>query len=596
DIPKGWHIYPAKDQEYTQPTEFTVTPPELLKIDGAVTSEPKAIIDPHNPGIEILEDKVTFLVPLRVLPTAAAGDHKAKVTVLSQLCKEGICLLGTDVPLEFSVKVSGAVVNDPPPKTDVNDPPKTADKPPAPAKSEVEKARDEGLLAYFWLSLASGAVALLTPCVFPMVPITVSFFTKRKQGSRARSIRDATIFSLGIVAMFTLLGFFVSLIFGAGKIQELAADPYLNIAFATLFLALAMSLFGAFELQVPPWIMNKLNAKAGQGEGVGSLLLMGLVFALTSFTCTGPFLGAVLVSAAQGNWVWPMVGMLGFAISFSAPFFVLALFPALIKSLPKSGGWLNSVKVVMGFLEVAAAMKFISNAEYAWGLGVLTREVFLAAWIALALVTTIYLLGHFQMTHDTPTEKIGAIRVLFASMFLAVAVWLGTGLLGARLGELDSFIPPRDYPEGRGPAFGGLAIASGVTPKEEWIDDWDEGLARAKATGKPMFVDFTGKTCNNCRLMEENIFPQSEIQKLFKNYVLVKLYTDDKSTAEREKRNLRYRQILQDRYGVAALPYYAIVTGEGKDVGTFPGMTRKVEEFAAFLKQGITKKDVLTQR
>jgi thiol:disulfide interchange protein DsbD len=273
--------------------------------------------------------------------------------------------------------------------------------------------RASSLWSFIWLAMTVGALSLLTPCVFPMVPITVSYFTNHAAGNRKTALRDAVIYALGIILTFTALGVALAVLFGAAGINKFAANPWVNIVITLIFLGFAMSLFGAFNLQVPSSVLTKLDALSRKEEGAGrsghiiALLLMGLTFSLTSFTCTAPFVGTLLVMAAGGDWVYPVVGMLSFSTVFALPFFILALAPQLVSQLPKSGGWLNSVKVVMGLLEVAAAMKFLSNVDLVWRWSIFTREVVLATWVAVALLITLYLLGKFQLSHDTPTTHIG---------------------------------------------------------------------------------------------------------------------------------------------------------------------------------------------
>ena len=317
------------------------------------------------------------------------------------------------------------------------------------------------------------------------------------------------------------------------------------------------------------------------------------------WTATHPqslFVGNLLVSASKGDWVWPLMGTAVFAAVFSAPFFLLALFPALLKSMPKSGGWLNSVKVVMGFVEVAAAIKFLSSADMIWGWGVFNRELFLAIWIAVAVLITLYLLGHFSLPHDSPVEKVGPLRVLFAICFLAVGFWLLTGLFGGRLGELEAQIPPPT--EGSGmtmlaakattPGSGGNSSEGG---EMKWVlDNYEEAVAQAKATGKPIFIDFTGYACTNCRWMERNMFSREEIASLMKKYVLVRLYTDG-----RDDVNKKNQQMQQDRFNTVALPYYAIQSPEEHIVATFGGMTRESEQFAQFLQKGLASGKVASR-
>ncbi|MBK8304765.1 MAG: thioredoxin family protein [Chloracidobacterium sp.] len=313
---------------------------------------------------------------------------------------------------------------------------------------------------------------------------------------------------------------------------------------------------------------------------------MGLTFTLTSFTCTSPFIGTLLVSTAQGDWKMPLLGMLVFSSVFALPFFILATVPKLLSSLPRSGGWLNSVKVVMGFLEIAAAMKFLSNVDLVWGAGlsssgalnygkIFTREVVLIIWVVLGLGIVTYILGLFKFKHDSPIKKITPLRIFFAVVFLALCVYLTTGVLGRKLGELESFLPPKNKDS--------IFNVLGNRHEElQWLsNNYDGALQRAKAENKHVFIDFTGYTCTNCRWMEANMFTQQAVKAEMEKFVLVSLYTDGDGEIY-----ARQQQMEQDNFGTVALPFYAIVDANGKTVATFPGLTRSADEFIGFLKQG----------
>ena len=583
-IPEGWHTYSTKKYSGKGPpvfpTEITAIPADLVKINGQITYPKPELTKIEGYDVEIFEKTAAYTVPLLVARAAAPGERQVTLTIDSQVCSESACVPLFGKTADFTLKVTEAVVNEAPPPHADNGVAREAKLPGGRwfgTREEIERARQNGLLAYLGFSMGMGGAALLTPCVFPMIPITVSFFTKRKHVSRRRSLRDAAVYALGIIGTFTGLGFLFTLLLGATGIGDFAANPWINLGIAAVFVAFALSLLGAFEFQVPEFILNRLDASARQGEGVVSVLLMGLVFSLTSFTCTVPFIGASLFSATQGEWTWPLAGMCGFATAFAAPFFVLALFPALLKSLPKAGGWLNSVKVVMGILELAAAVKFLSNADLVWRWGILKREVFVSVWIALAILASAYVLGRIRFSHDTPVEQVSAPGALIATGFLALGIWLSTALFGQSLGELDAYVPPKPYP--------GQQAGEELT----WLEDWDTALAEAKRSDKPLFVDFSGYTCTNCRWMEANMFPLPEVVALLKEYVRVRLYTDGRSSAEEKARSRRNQALQQERYKTTALPFYAAVASDGKDITPFPGLTRDVQAFTEFLKKGVEK-------
>jgi thiol:disulfide interchange protein DsbD len=439
--------------------------------------------------------------------------------------------------------------------------------------------------SFVWLAATAGAVSLLTPCVFPMVPITVSYFTQHAGTDRRTSIRNALIFAAGIIATFTALGLALAIFVGATGINQFAANPWVNLVITAIFLAFAFNLLGAYEIQVPTGLLNKLDSATRNGASSGTVgaLLMGLMFTLTSFTCTAPFVGTLLVTASQGQWTQPVVGMLAYSTIFALPFFILAVVPQWMARLPKSGGWLNSVKVVMGFLEIAAAMKFLSNADLVWRWGIFTHDVVLAVWIAVAIVITLYLLGKFTLPHDspiTPGDSMGAGRVVAATAFLGLGLWLGTGLLGKPLGTLESFLPPTE----EGAAATVAKTATNAPVKLDWkLNDLPNSLVLAKNENKRVFIDYTGYTCTNCRWMEANMFTRPEIKAQLAKFVLARLYTDGEGEIYEQQQAQQ-----QEQFNTVALPLYAVVDGDGNTIATFPGLTKKPEEFLAFLQKAQT--------
>ena len=430
------------------------------------------------------------------------------------------------------------------------------------------------VISYLWLSMGMGALSLLTPCVFPMVPITVSYFANHSSTSRAGALRKAALYGLGIMLTFIGLGMSLALIFGAAGINKLAANPWVNLSITAIFLGFALSLLGVFFLQVPSGLMNRLyrtSSSTGDSSIVGTLL-MGLTFSLTSFTCTAPFVGTLLVLASQGNWRWPLVGMAGFSFVFAVPFFLLALAPQLMTQIPKAGGWMNSVKVVMGFLEIAAAMKFLSNADLIWHWNIFTRPVVLCIWSGCLLMIVAYLLGWFRFDHDSELLHVPGVRVVLALCFLSGSIWLLNGLAGTNLGELEAFLPP-------------IVASSGATAtapiEEPWIlNDLPKALGEAKAQGRPVFIDFTGYTCTNCRWMEANMFSRPDIRKNMDRFVKARLYTDGSGKMYSDEQELENK-----RFGTVALPLYALLNSNGDTIETSAGVTRNPVEFDAFLNK-----------
>ena len=430
---------------------------------------------------------------------------------------------------------------------------------------------------FFWLSLAMGGLSLLTPCVFPMVPITVSYFTNHSSRTRSDAVKAAGLYGLGIMFTFVALGMSLAIVFGASGINKLASNPWVNLIITTVFLSFALSLLGVFFLQVPTGLMNRLNRSAtGKQEGsVVGIMLMGLTFSLTSFTCTAPFVGTLLVLASQGNWRWPLVGMVGFSFVFALPFFMLALLPQLMTQIPRAGGWMNSVKVVMGFLEIAAAMKFLSNADLVWHWNLFTRTTVLCVWTGCLLFIVAYLLGWFRFDHDSELGAVSGTRVVLSLVFLVGTIWLANGLAGHSLGGVDAFLPPAEVDAAT------QVQSSNVAAGSPWIlNDLQIGLAQAKSEGKPLFIDFTGYTCTNCRWMESNILSKPDIERDLNRFVKVRLYTDGEGEVYAKQQDYEDKH-----FGTVALPFYALLDSDGKTVDTSAGVSRDVNGFAAFLSK-----------
>jgi thiol:disulfide interchange protein len=592
-IADGWHLY-SISQPPGGPTQTRITVPQgqRFSLEAAPAGPPpRREFDPNfSMETEFYDESASFTLPLVAAPDTPPGTHRVEVHVRFQACNDRLCLPPRTEKLAAHVSVVAASGPGSAAVTSASTPPGSAGAP-GPAASAARQAEasatlpaavpiavpaEANLWSFLWLAMSVGALTLLTPCVFPMVPITVSYFTKHAAGSRSGAVGNALVYSLGIILTFTALGMLLALVLGASGLNRFAASPWINLLIAAVFLVFAMNLFGAYELTVPAGLLTRVDAltrREGGSRFVGTLL-MGLTFTLTSFTCTAPFVGTLLVMASQGSWKWPLLGMIAFSSVFALPFFLLALLPQFVSKLPKSGGWLNAVKVSMGFLEIAAAMKFISNVDLIWGWGIFTREAVLATWIALGVLLCLYLLGNFRLPHDSTSERIGAWRLGAAIVSLAVTIHLVTGLFGSRLGEIEAFLPP---------ATAGSAADRGAGTLEgelAWIvNDYDRALAAAGREQRPLIIDFTGYTCTNCRWMEANMFPRPEVRSELERFVRVKLYTDGEGEMYE-----KHQKFQADTFGTVALPYYAIVSSEGRPLAAFPGLTRDPQEFLNFLR------------
>ncbi|MBI5688081.1 MAG: thioredoxin family protein [Verrucomicrobia bacterium] len=563
-VDEGWHLY-SLTQKPGGPEKTTITLAESAVVGkaGAFTGpEPKRVRDTaFDMDVEQHEGKMEFTAPLALKVDAAVGKQKIEGKMRFMLCNEQSCLPPMTAPFaaEFTIE-PGA------PRAEFVAAVSTA--PAVEAKGAPEKfgGQADGLGGLILLAIISGLVSLLTPCVFPMIPITVSFFTKEASHDRRRALQLAVVYGLGIIATFTLVGVVLTLLLGAGSANKFAASPLVNIGIGLLFVAFALSLFGLFEIQLPSSWIDAAQSRAGAGT-VGAMF-MALVFTLTSFTCTAPFIGPLLVAITQGAWFWPLVGMGVFSATFAAPFVLLALFPSWIARLPRSGGWLNSTKVVMGFLELAAAMKFFSNADLIWQWDVFTTPVVLASWIVLAMLTGLYILGKLRMPHEEPVEGVGGVRVMFSLVFFVLALVMTPGMVRIPPPNLiDSYLP--------------TPVALKQQEKLTWSDDYAAALKQAKAEGKNVFIDFTGYTCTNCRWMEISMFPQPEVEAALQKFVRVRLYTDG---GPRGQENQDF-QIA--RFGDAALPLYVVMSADDKEIARFAGMTRDVKAYLEFLKKGL---------
>ena len=461
--------------------------------------------------------------------------------------------------------------------------------------------------AWWYILLAGflgGLVALVTPCVWPMIPMTVSFFLKRTK-DRGKALRDAWTYGISIVVIYVLLGLVVTAAFGASALNSLATNAVFNIVFFLLLVVFALSFFGAFELALPASWTTRLDAKADRATGLVSIFFMAFTLCLVSFSCTAPIVGTLLVEAAtSGSWLHPLIGMLGFAVALSLPFTLFALFPSMLKSMPRSGGWLNGVKVVLGFLELALSLKFLSVADLAYGWGLLDRETFLALWIVIFLLLGLYLLGFIRLPHDTvemtadtsdgtpaPDRRISVTSMMLALVSLSFAVYMLPGLWGAPCKAISAFAPPISTQDFN-------LYADGV---EAAYDDYDLGLAAARRTGKPVLVDFSGFGCVNCRKMEAAVWTAPDVKRLIEEeYVLVTLMVDDKTPlpapieVEEHGKTVRLRTVgdrwsylQRSKFGANAQPFYVLIDADGQPLAGSYAYDEDVPAYVRFLETGL---------
>lgn len=423
---------------------------------------------------------------------------------------------------------------------------------------------------FFWLAASTGLLSLLTPCVFPMVPVTIAYFSTPGRHD-SRNLRRALLFAMGIVATFTILGLALAAIFGAAGLNRFAADPWVNLLLAALFLLFAANLFGWFEIGVP-WRVSsaadRTAREAAPGSSLGALV-MGATFTLTSVTCTAPFVGTLLVLASQGSWTTPIAGMLVYSSAFALPFFLLAAAPGLVSRLPRAGEWMRTLRVLIGLLEVGAAIKFISNADLVLHWGAVTRDVVLIGWSALALVGAAYV-GR-DVGEKLRRRGLRVIEFAPIAVALLLAAWLASGVGGKSLPQVEAFLPPA-VP---------TAMASSSSETPVWVlNDYPAAQASARSSGRLVFVDFTGYTCTNCRWMEANIFSRPDVSSELRRFVLARLYTDGEGEVYE-----RQQAFQEGTFGTVALPLYAVVDADGKVRATFTGLSRNPAEFIAFLRR-----------
>ncbi len=570
-----WRIYALRNQGKGPVASKVSISGDIVKDVGMVLENDPIVKydDAFETTTRTHHGGTSFEAPFLVKSSYSPAEYDIEVSVLYQVCNATLCYPPNKESFDFRVKIDEG-----PPRDGYLDIVLNTDSvQDSSGNINLDAAIMEGFFPFILLALSMGFLSLLTPCVFPMIPITVSFFIKRGESKKGTPLSNALIYAGGIVATFSLLGFILALTLGASGANQLAANPWVNLFIASLFIYFALSLFGMYEIDIPDKL-KQLSIRQESRDGVVGTIFMAVTFTLTSFTCTVQFVGLLLVAASQGQWFWPMIGMIVFSSAFASPFFLLALFPQYLASLPKSGGWLNSTKVVMGFLEMAAAFKFISNTDLVWGWGFFSHNIVLAIWSVLMVLCGVYLLGKIRFPHDSPVDFLSTGRLGMSMIFLVFGLYLSSGLYGQRLhGLIYSYLPPKMNEDLSGGSASKFSYHEGLT----WYKDLNQAFEVSIVSGKPIFVDFTGYTCTNCRWMEVNVFIKPEVKERFEKMTLVQLYTDGGP-------NHKENQIYEiERFGTAALPYYVILSPDDEVISTFPGMTRNINDFIDFLDSGL---------
>jgi thiol:disulfide interchange protein len=599
-IDEGWHIY-AHDSVGTG-IVLDVTGADA---DGLVFERaeyPTGAKDVHVPELDetyrALYGSFAVRAVFRVDRARAPGPATAKVTMESQACTESSCLNADskvfEVPLQTAEARAGSEggegggADDAGAVSDAGtggESGRGADDAGGGATTldgQVQQALAQGHVATF-LGLAAllGLVSLLTPCVFPMIPITVSFFSKRAAGEgRERGVKNALAYGLGIIATYTGFGIGMALLVGPTSLQTFATHPWTNLAIGALFVFFGLSLMGFYDLRPPAFLARRAEAGVAQGRsGYLPVFVMGFVFTVTAFTCTAPIVGSLLpLLFTGGSPALIVAGMLAYATAFALPFVLLAMFPNLVGRLPGAGGWMITVKAVLGFLELIAALKFFSNADLTWGLELLSRPVMLMLTLLLAAALALYLVGTYALPHDVPgRRRFVSLRTLFAIAAILLCLYLARGLAGRVLHSwVEAYLPPRGWGEG--------GAVAGETDPVPWIEDYQLARTEAQRTGKSLFIDFTGITCINCRLIENTVFRKPEFAELMEQHVPVKLHTDRKGAHESGD---AANQALQVELGSVTLPYYVKMAPDGTVLGTWSwggGTKPTVADFATFLE------------
>jgi thiol:disulfide interchange protein DsbD len=596
EIEEGWYLYSQNiADDGPVPTSFIFFESDSFQLVGTtIEGTPIEQFDPNfDMVLSYFKKSATFS---QIIKVTTDNDFKLKGELTFMVCDISKCLPPEYVEFEFDIQGSENTSS----------------------TNDSDSSSKKGMWSIFFIAFLSGFAALLTPCVFPMIPMTVSFFTKQSK-TRAKGITNAILYGLSIIIIYVLLGVGVSAVFGPEVLNSMATNVYFNLAFFVLLIVFAASFLGAFELTLPHSWINKADQASDKGGLVG-IFFMALVLALVSFSCTGPIVGTLLVEAASGgSYIGPIIGMLGFSLAIALPFAMFAAFPGWLNSLPQSGGWLNSVKVVLGFLEIALAFKFLSNADLVMQTHFLERELFIAIWIVIFAFLTMYLLGFLKFPHDSELKHLSVGRFFLAVITGMFTVYMVPGLWGAPLKIINAFPPPMHYsesPQGVGFANTSTSTISGDAHQEPSgqhlgpqgimvFHDYDLGVAYAKEVGKPIMLDFTGWACVNCRKMEEQVWSDSEVKRMLSSeVVLISLYVDERTKLAKEdqyettiagkKKKVKtvgdkWTVLQIERYKTNSQPYYVVLDHDENQLGSPANYQDhgKVDLFKNWLQEGI---------
>ncbi|MFV0506111.1 MAG: cytochrome c biogenesis protein CcdA [Bacteroidales bacterium] len=619
-IEDGWKIYATKDMDGPIKTSVNFEGIDGFSVvEGTLKTNPEAKwhFDPvFEAEVGYFKKEVTITQDIKVEKSTKVAGY-----VQSQSCNDNTCISPADEEFSFDVVIAGTANLDsasssnkaesvaPTANNTNNNITETSLSTltipePETVSAYYERAGESSKTGrshwglFLW-SFVGGLIALLTPCVFPMIPVTVSYFTK-KASSSSKGIRDAMIYGLSIIFIYVVIGVAITVIFGPDTLNAMSTNPVFNILFFLLFVVFALSFFGAFELVLPSSWVNKADKQADRGGFIG-IFFMAFVLALVSFSCTGPIVGPLLVESFAGGFIAPAIGMFGFSLALAIPFTLFAIFPSWLNALPKSGGWMNSVKVVLGFIELAFAFKFLSNADLVLQAHFLEREVFLAIWIAIAVMLGMYLLGKIRFPHDSPLEKVNTFRVVLSLLFFSLAIYMIPGLNGAKLKLLAGFPPPITYsenyevddsnlPEGAHMGAGGVV----------YFDDYERGMKYAIANKMPAMIDFTGHACVNCRKMETNVWTDGRVSDILKNkLVVISLYVDERTKLDEpydsevnpgtKIRTIgnRWSEFQHKYFETNEQPYYVLLDNEGKWLNDKINMTDNADPYLEWLNKGL---------